>query len=108
MNYKINLVPSFKKDVKKLSKKYKHIKQDLLILKELFISTKPDKVGISLGKNCYKIRIKNSDNKKGKNSGYRVIYFYLDKDVVTLLSIYSKSEIQNISDLEISKRLEEL
>jgi len=106
MNYEINYIPSFWKDLKKLSKRYRNIKNDYSILLNTLSINNPKEIGISLGNNCYKIRLKNSDNKKGKSGGYRVIYFYINKDnSVTLLSIYSKSDSENIEDVEIEKRL---
>jgi len=54
----------------------------------------------------YKIRLKNSDNQKGKSGGYRVIYFVIDNDkLITLLSIYSKSDLENINENEIDKKI---
>ena len=108
MSYKIKYVFSFKKDLKKLSKKYKSIKKDYAFLLQTLSTNNPKEIGTSIGKNCYKFRLKNSYNQKGKSGGYRVIYFYIDGDTITLLSIYSKSEIENISDDEIIERLKEI
>ena len=106
MNYKLEVVDSFKKDVKKLSKRYKSIKSDLQYLTNQFTKNNPQEIGIPLGDNCYKIRLKNSDNTKGKSGGYRVVYFIIDTDkTITLLSIYSKSDIQNISENNLDKRI---
>ena len=105
MNYKINYVSSFEKDLKKLSKKYKSIKKDYENLLKILSTNDPHQIGTPIGKNCYKLRLKNSDNQKGKSGGYRVIYFYIENDAVTLLAIYSKSEIENIDENEIEKRL---
>ena len=54
MNYKVLTTPEFDKNVKKLSKKYKNIKNDLSEL-VLELKNKPD-LGISLFNNCFKIR----------------------------------------------------
>jgi len=78
MNYKVKILETAKKDVKKLYKKYKSIKKDLLNVIEIL--EKNPQSGIHLGKNFYKIRIKNSDNTKGKSGGYRVIYSLLSKE----------------------------
>ena len=107
MNYKIDLIPSFRKDVKKLSKKYKNIKKDLSTLKNIFNQNSPKEIGISIGHHCYKLRLKNSDIQKGKSGGYRVIYFYIEDDTITLISIYSKSDLANIDENEIIERLKE-
>ena len=81
MSYKIESIPSFKIELKKLSKKYHNLKNDYkLLLETLSSSNNPKEIWISLGRNCYKIRLKNSDNSKGKSTGYRVIYFVIEND----------------------------
>jgi mRNA-degrading endonuclease RelE of RelBE toxin-antitoxin system len=105
MKYEIKVVPSFVKELKKLSKKYKSIKKDYANLLEI-LSQNPKENSISIGKNCYKIRLKNSDNKKGKSGGYRVIYIVIDEEgYITLLSIYSKSDVENISENLIDSKI---
>ena len=97
MSYEVKILKTAQKDVKKLYRKYKNIKNDLLSLIEILESN--PKRGIHLGKNFYKIRIKNSDNSKGKSGGYRVIYYLLNENnEVWILKVYSKSNIDNISD----------
>jgi len=97
MNYKVKILKTAQKDVKKLYKKYKNIKYDMLSLIEILESN--PKKGIHLGKDFYKIRIKNSDNLKGKSGGYRVIYYLLNKNnEVWILKVYSKFDIDNISN----------
>lgn len=100
MSLKIISLTSFSKDVKKLYKKYKQIANDL---KELKIElNKNPKAGISLGSNCFKIRVSNSSVPTGKSGGFRVIYYYIDKDEnIYLMAIYSKSELETISDEKI-------
>lgn len=106
MSYSITTVDTFKLELKKLSKKYKNIKIDYKKLLEILSTSNPKDVSVDLGKNCYKIRLKNSDNNKGKSSGYRVVYLYIKKDLnIILLSIYSKSELENISEQEIDKKI---
>jgi mRNA-degrading endonuclease RelE of RelBE toxin-antitoxin system len=95
MNYKVKILETAKKDIKKLYKRYKKIKYDILNLVEKL--EKNPKDGVHLGKNFYKIRIKNNDNKKGKSGGYRVIYCLIDENnEVWILKVYSKSDIDNI------------
>ncbi len=67
MSYKITTVNTFKKELKALSKRYKNIKQDYQNLLELLSTANPKEIATHLGNNCYKIRIKNSDNNKGKS-----------------------------------------
>jgi mRNA-degrading endonuclease RelE of RelBE toxin-antitoxin system len=107
MNYNIENIPSFRRELKKLAKKYRNLKADYQkLLETLSTSENPKKLGVSLGKNCYKIRIQNSDNSKGKSGGYRVIYYLIEDDkLITLLSIYSKSDIENLSEEQIDQKV---
>ena len=62
-----------------------------------------------MGHNTFKIRIKNSDNNKGKSGGYRVITYFVSEDgEVYLLTIYSKSDRESILDLEIEELLKSI
>ncbi|KAF0248415.1 MAG: hypothetical protein FD167_2183 [bacterium] len=50
----------------------------------------------------FKARVKNSDSARGKSGGYRVIYQCKDEQII-LITIYSKSEQQDIEPFEIQK-----
>lgn len=55
MSYRIIITPNFERDLKPLLKKYRSLKSDLADLLE---SLENEAVqGVSLGKNCYKIRL---------------------------------------------------
>lgn len=97
MNYDIVAVPSFRKELKKLSKKYPSLKSDL---KLLFDQLESDpKQGIFLGNNCYKIRIAISSKGKGKSGGARVITnVVVTESTVYLLSIYDKAEYDTLTE----------
>ena len=96
MSYEIQILDTAKKDVKKLIKKYPKIKDDLLNLTNK-LEENPF-VGIHLGKSFYKIRMKNSSISKGKSGGFRVIYFLIVDEKILILKIYSKNEIENLSN----------
>ena len=105
MNLKLIPTPEFSRSVKKLFKKYRLISKDLKNLeKEL---TNNPKSGIELGNNCFKLRIPNSSIPTGERGGFRVIYYYKDKNNnIYLLAIYSKTDVENISDRKLSDILE--
>lgn len=106
MSLKIISLESFSKDVKRLYKKYKQISKDLKVLQDLL--KEDPRSGIELGNGCYKIRLANSSVPTGKSGGFRVIYYYLDTDGhLYLMSMYSKSELENIKEeklVEILKK----
>ncbi|MEY2830397.1 MAG: hypothetical protein RIQ33_2255 [Bacteroidota bacterium] len=100
MSYNIETIEPFDKQLKKLSKKYNSIKQDIIWLAEQ-LEANP-LTGTPIGKGCYKIRMSITSKGKGKSGGARVItYVQVINEMVYLLSIYDKSEIENLTDAEI-------
>ncbi|GAB4048416.1 type II toxin-antitoxin system RelE family toxin [Spirosoma litoris] len=96
MNYKVESSASFDRDVKKLAKKYKSLKAELIDLIDS-LEHNPNQ-GVSLGKGCYKIRLAIRSKSTGKSGGARVItYVVTDDEQVVLLTIYDK---KNKTDLE--------
>ena len=97
MSIEIKPLDGFKKDFKKLAKKYRHIKTDI---EEVIVLLKENpKLGIALQHSCYKIRVPNSSTPTGKSGGFRVIYYFIDKqNQLYLMNIYSKTQKDNISD----------
>jgi mRNA-degrading endonuclease RelE of RelBE toxin-antitoxin system len=107
MSYSVIALPSFRKKLKQLAKKYPSLKTDLAIL---FESLEANPIqGIPLGKNCFKIRLAISSKHKGKSGGARLITnFVIADQTVYLLSIYDKSDTDNLSNKELSELLKEV
>ena len=97
---------SFLKETKQLSKKFKLLKNDLKQAVEE-IETNND-LGIYLGFNLFKKRVRNSSIPKGKSGGFRVIIYQQIEDKIVLISIYSKTEKENLSDEELTNMLKEI
>ena len=94
MNFKIETIPRFEKDVKKLKKKFPKIKNNLVsLIKSL--SSNPE-LGINLGENIFKVRVPNSSIPTGKCGGFRVITYYKEEDILYLVTMYSKTEYNDI------------
>lgn len=105
MNYKIELTDNFKKEAKKLIKKYASLKDEIVELAET-LKTNP-KQGVSLGNEVYKIRIAIASKNQGKSGGARIISFVkVENNIVYLLSIFNKGDKDSISDKEIKLLLE--
>lgn len=100
MSYNIIASENFKKEAKRLIKKYASLKNELAAL-ETGLGGSPSP-GTSIGRNCYKIRLKVKSKGKGKSGGMRVITLVmtLSKNI-HLLSIYDKSEKEDIADKEL-------
>ena len=97
----VKLIPSkeFLRRLKHLAKKYKSIGDDYRTLKESLLKNPIQ--GESLGGGVRKIRMAIGSKGKGKSGGARVLTLAVlvsgDADV-TLLTIYDKEEIDNVSD----------
>lgn len=97
----IEYADSFLKEAKQLSKKFKLLKSDLKQAVDE-IETKND-LGVYLGFNLFKKRVKNSSIPTGKSGGFRVIIYQQIENKIVLISIYSKAEKENLSDEELSE-----
>ena len=103
MNCKITYTPDFARALKKLSKRYRSMKQDYAQLLE-DLHQNPF-LGTELGHRLRKVRLAITSKGKGKSGGARVITYtviFAQADTeVKLITIYDKSERDNISDAEL-------
>ncbi len=104
MSFNVIVTTGFKKHAKSIGKKHHSLKSDLESLIDS-LEQKPLQ-GELLGRDCYKIRMAISSKGKGKSGGSRVITCVkiVDQDVY-LLTIYDKSDKENISDKELDELL---
>lgn len=104
MSYNVLAIPPFDKQLKRLAKKYPTLKNEFAELLES-LEQYPEQ-GTNLGNNCYKIRIAIASKGKGKSGGARVITnFVIADETVFLISIYDKSERDNLTDKELKELL---
>jgi mRNA-degrading endonuclease RelE of RelBE toxin-antitoxin system len=104
MNYSVISIPPFDKQLKRLTKKYPSLKKEYSYLLD-GLEQDPQQ-GTPLGNNCYKIRLSIESKGKGKSGGARVITNFAVTDAtVFLLSIYDKSEKENLTDRELGDLL---
>jgi len=107
MNYSIFISNEFKKEFKPLLKKYPSLKNDLeLLLNDL--KNNP-KLGTNLEGGLRKIRFIIKSKGKGSSGGARVITYEtiisLNESLITLLSIYDKSDYDTINIAVLKKNL---
>lgn len=101
--------PRFEKDIKRLSKKFRKIHNDvdnIINQLEIGILLGEAVTGLTLSNNerVYKCRIPNTSNKRGKSGGFRLIYYVItDDDEIYLLTIYSKTETEDLEAATIRK-----
>lgn len=110
MNYRINTLPDFDRQLKKLSKKYKSLKKDF---NEFLVELRENPTaGADLGNGVRKVRMAVSNKGRGKSHGARVIthtaVISVEEGVITLLAIYDKADQDTISDKEITRLVQEI
>ena len=107
MSYSVIASPRFRKELKSLSKKYPSLRLEYEQLVNALESNPT--TGTHIGNNCFKIRLSIASKNKGKSGGARIITYFVASDgTVYLLSIYDKSAQQSISNLEISRLIQEI
>ena len=101
MKVRIGYLDEFKRGAKALRKKYPSFESDYKIfLKEL--EADPFS-GEPLGHHTYKYRMAIASKGKGKSGGSRVLTYNVqqqanDEILITLMTIYDKADISNVSD----------
>lgn len=105
---KIEYTTEFKRNLRTLAKKYRHIYSDIQPILERL------QVGEILGDRVprtrytiFKVRIQNSDISKGKRSGYRLIYYLKTRGNIILVTIYSKLDQGDVSDTQLRRIVRE-
>lgn len=100
----IDLAAEFKRNLHDLSKRFRNIRSDVQVIIEQLQEGNilGDRIG-DIGEEyvVYKLRVRNSNIKKGKNAGYRLIYQVESPTSILLLTIYSKSDQEDIFANEI-------
>ena len=104
----VRFTPEFKRNLRALAKKYRSIRSDVDPVIEQIRSG--DLVGDQvpgIGYPVFKVRVQNSDVRKGKRSGYRLIYYVRTPRDVLLITIYSKSEQSDVSAEQVRRIISE-
>lgn len=108
MSFNVVYTDNFERELKHLAKKYRSIKVEL---EELINSLEENPTqGTPIKKDCYKIRLAIKSKGKGKSGGARVIthVIHVVDQVVYLLSVYDKSDQENITDKELEALLKHI
>jgi mRNA-degrading endonuclease RelE of RelBE toxin-antitoxin system len=100
----IEISSTFKRNLRNLAKKYRSIRKDIQpVIEQLEQGEQPGDQISGVGYAVFKVRVRNSDNQKGKSGGYRLIYYLETTTGIILLTIYSKSEQVDIEADELRK-----
>ena len=103
MNHVI-VADTFKRDTKHLYKKFPSLKSEI---GDLISSLEENAIqGVLIRPNCYKIRLAIASKGRGKSGGGRVITcVFVEDEEVYLLTIFDKSDRENITDRELDELL---
>lgn len=107
MNFDVETIDNFKRELKRLLKKYPSLRKEL---EELGLSLADDPFqGAAMRDGFYKITLGIKSKGKGKRGGARVITCVkVIAETVFLVSIYDKSEQSDIADAELTRLLTEI
>lgn len=117
MSCKVIVLEEFKRDAKKLVKKYRSLKQELADF-QVQLQENP-RMGTLITENTYKVRLAVKSKGKGKRGGLRVLTYVVElrweveegessseETTVFLLTLYDKSDMENISDAALTELVE--
>lgn len=108
MATRVIFMPRFLKDLTRLERKYPQVLDDVEVLVEqLKAGEHPGKRVPGLNYLVFKTRLPNSSAHRGKSGGFRMLYCIRQRDVLLMLTLYTKSEQQNISPEQIRRIIEE-
>lgn len=107
----VRFADEFERRLYRLSKKYRSIRQDVepileQLQQKILLGDRLSGFGSNLY--VYKVRAKNSNIQKGKSGGYRILYLLESETSILLLTIYSKSEQEDMTTEQIQTILEDL
>ena len=107
MSFEVKATEYFERRLKRLCKKYISLPDNLSVIIGN-LSDEP-RIGTSIGKDCFKIRVAISSKGKGKSGGARLItYVRIVQNTVFLIDIFDKSEQANISASELHALIKRL
>lgn len=118
MSCRIIVIDNFKRDAKRLLKKYQSLKTELEVLQQQLLEN--PRMGTIILEDTYKIRLAVKSKGKGKSGGMRVITHVIEIEIqveestleqdisVYLIAIYDKSEMENITDSELKSIISEI
>jgi len=107
MRFSVEAIDHFKREAKRLIKKYPSLRAEIEDL-GTFLKENPFH-GVPLRHGFYKIRLAIKSKGKGKSGGARIItYVKIIAETVYLVSIYDKSEQSDIAESELDKLIDEI
>jgi mRNA-degrading endonuclease RelE of RelBE toxin-antitoxin system len=110
MSYNVILTGSFKRSVKQLARRFRHVKDDVRGAVQVLLQSPTLGVTIPGSAGIRKLRVRNTDLAKGKSGGYRLLYWVQEQPTATiyLLLLYSKSDRDDVTRQDLQQLLHDL
>lgn len=103
--YQPLILPHFHKQLKAYTKKYRHLKDEVVKAVKQFNKARHPR----LGNNIYKIRVGSRDIQKGKSKSFRLLVFIIEaENFIIPITLYFKGDQEDINKKEINDHLEAL
>jgi mRNA-degrading endonuclease RelE of RelBE toxin-antitoxin system len=101
-------LPSFNRSISALRKKYRRVTKDIKpVIAQLENGETPGDQITGIGYPVFKVRVRNTDVQRGKSGGYRVIYYLKTPTSVLLLTLYSKSDQDDVAVADLRDIIED-
>ncbi len=107
-NTKVDFAKRFNRDLGRLERKYPHVADEVeSLVARLKENDRPGDKIPGVGYDVYKVRLGNPSAGRGKRGGFRVVYYIRRKDSVLLLTLYTKTQREDIPPEQIRRIIEE-
>jgi mRNA-degrading endonuclease RelE of RelBE toxin-antitoxin system len=101
--YQPIILPHFQKQLKRHTKKYRHLTEAVISILEDF----DKRQHVYVGHNIYKVRVQTKDLPKGKSKSFRLIIFIVETEKYLVpICVYFKGTQEDITKKEINDHVE--
>jgi len=101
-------LPPFTRSLRRLTRKCPRITNEVdNLVSQLEQDDRPGDKIPNVGYDVYKVRLGNPEAGRGKRGGFRVVYYIRRKDSMLLLTLYAKTEREDIPPEQIRRIIEE-
>ncbi|WP_289500262.1 type II toxin-antitoxin system RelE/ParE family toxin [Gloeocapsopsis sp. IPPAS B-1203] len=91
-----------------MKKRYRNIRSDIRpVIEQLQRGELLGDAVVGVEYTIFKVRLRNQDAQRGKSAGYRIIYYIQTANKIILVTIYSKSDQEDVTAEEIRDILKE-
>ncbi len=109
MPTKVDIPLVVERELKRLKRKYPSVTTEVRkLVIQLENDERPGDQIPGVGYDVFKVRLANPSANRGKSGGFRVVYYLKLENYILLLTIYSKTEQEDISSEHLRELIEDL